>query len=122
MDGEFREYRECDESYKDTLIVSNLDEGIKKSVLEQVNKDILVCIPFDEDSLDELVVKKMQMEEEIFPKLFNFRISCIEYDNVYMSLCEKINNFLKLKEECIVEKVKTQKEIDREKRLKYYSK
>jgi hypothetical protein len=132
MDSEKEEYiRDYDEIYSDRLIdpsIKTLDNDICKSVLEQIKQDILVYIPDDDDSINDLLIKKIQMEEEIYPKLYNFRIYCREYDDIYKDLCERIEIFtISSKEdnkcdENLNSKPRSQKEIDREHRLKFYLK
>ena len=120
--------REYDKTYADRLIgdVEPLENNICKEVKEQVLNDIIPYIADDDDSIDELTIKKIHLEEEIFPKLFNFRVKCEEYDNIYIDICQRLQSFTiaqtEIDEEKLQETVKTQKEIDREKRLKFYSK
>ena len=116
--------REYDESYNERLRgeIEPLSDDICKEVKDQVIKDILQYIPDNDDSVDQLTVKKIHMEEEVFPKLFNFRIRCEEYDNTYMDICQRLESFIVAQKEMDEEKVKTQKELDREKRLKFYLK
>lgn len=147
MEDNIRNY---DETFSDRLIYP-LNESlgvdgddIFKTVLDQVKEEILICIPSDEDSLDQLIVKKIQMEEEIFPKLSNFHLKCDDYDNIYINLSNRIKMFENNKIEDKIEDhycvtcqsihdqkpyvvqeelpLKTKREIDREHRMKYYSK
>ncbi len=122
MDENIREY---DETYSERLInySRNIEDDICSDVKEQVLNDIIPLTPNDIDSIDELVIKKMELEENIFPKLFNFNIKCIEYDRIYLDICERIENFYKAQRELeLISKipVKTKEESIRENRLKYY--
>lgn len=116
--------RDYDAIYSERLCgeIKPLADDICKEVKEQVINDILQYVPDDDDSIDQLTIKKIHMEEEIFPKLFNFKISCKDYDNVYIDICQRLESFMIAQKEMDEEKVKTQKEIDREKRLKFYLK
>ena len=114
--------REYDETYTNRLRgeLEPLANDMCEEVKQQVLKDIMQLIPDDDDSMDQLCVKRIHMEEEIYPKLFNFKIKCEEYDNVYIDICKRLEIFIVAQRE--MEEVKTQKELDREKRLKYYMK
>jgi hypothetical protein len=122
--------RDYDPTFTEQIIrTSNLDEQVRNKVKEQVLDEIIPFIPEDEDSIDQLIIKKIQLEEEIFPKLYNFRISSETYDTVYKDICERIQLFtfdsekkITVIDNNITENVtiKTRAELDREKRLKYY--
>ena len=119
--------REYDEIYSDRLInySNNIEDSICKDVKNQVLLDIIPLTPDDADTMDELFIKKMQLEEEIYPRLFNFHIKCVEYDNVYMDICERMENFTKAQKE--LEDIPDTKENNstknlRENRLKFYMK
>jgi hypothetical protein len=117
--------REYDEIYTDRLCgeLEPLADDICKGVKEQILEDIIQYVPDEDDSMDQLFVKKIHMEEDVFPKLFNFKIKCEEYDNVYIDICKRLDCFIVAQKEMEEYKeVKTQKELDREKRLKYYMK
>jgi hypothetical protein len=116
--------RDYDAIYSERLRgeIEPLADDMCKEVKKQVVEDILQYVPDDDDSIDQLTIKKIHMEEEVFPKLFNFRIACEEYDNVYIDICQRLESFMVAQKEMDEEKVKTQKEIDREKRLKFYLK
>jgi hypothetical protein len=124
--------RDYDPTFTEQIIIpSNLEEDVRNKVKEQVLDEIIPFIPDDEDSIDQLVIKKIQLEEEIFPKLYNFRISSQAYDTVYKDICERIHLFTFETEKSSVTVttntnenvyIKTRVELDREKRLKYYQK
>jgi hypothetical protein len=111
---EVNQVRAPDMSYSDRLISGKLvEDEIRYEVTSQVSKDIEKYIPNDKDSLDELVMKKIQLVEEIYPKIENFSVDPTRYNLVLGEIDNLINIFTKCIEDV--------NEISiREKRMEFY--
>jgi hypothetical protein len=126
--------RDPDQNYSDTLLVRNIDNEVLKQVKESIINDIQPFIALDDDDLDQLLIKKINMEEEIFPKLYNFKLHSPEYDSVYTDICSRIQTFQQILNEseekeavesvelfkATEESLKPSVMTDKEKRLLYY--
>lgn len=123
--------RNPDKSYTDCLYTSLLNEQDKITFLTTINEQIYVkSLPDELDDLETLIQKKMFLENEIQPQLFNFNIHSETYDNVYNNLTESIKKkteVLPIKQPDIEthtvasERILTREEI-RKARLNFYNK
>jgi len=80
--------RKPDEEYNDCLYESVLSEYDRKVFLQSIDEQIYSkSLPDELDDLETLTMKKVFLEEEIQPQLYNFNIHSETYDNVYNQLC-----------------------------------
>lgn len=73
--------------------IFELSKDEKKKVIEKVEEDVLNSIPFEDDNLDELIVKQTYLEEKVLPILYNFHLKNESFENVYLDIQKKIELF-----------------------------
>jgi len=124
--------RKPDEKFTDCLYESFLSDTDRRIFLNNIDEQIYSkALPNELDDLDTLTIKKVFMEEEIQPQLFNFNIHSETYDNVYKELISLINEKKVSKiDDVTYETEKEEEKIDRplsrdevrQARIKFYSK
>jgi hypothetical protein len=97
--------READITFADRLIAAEslqqnffLSETEKSKILEEIETEVLQYMMYEDDSLDDLVVKQDHLEKLVFPKLFNFKLHSKTYDNIYLEVLDRIETFKKAME------------------------
>jgi hypothetical protein len=85
--------RDPDHVYHDQLIKSILDDEEYVQFMNQIESDANKYIPFSEDSLDELMSKKIQFEDEILTQLKNLNVYNDICMGIYNQIVENINSF-----------------------------